>query len=213
MKNARRDPRFSECRKDQNKSSRMNTIIATTLTNIQNHQPCKRSWKKLLIGLGKKRVDDKPLPYWQIVKICGLDDALWATRAEPQYEREWRLYAVACARRVANLCTDPRVAEALTVAERYAHGQATGQELDAARNAVDDAVLYTTRAVRDAALRAISTAALYAASATALNAGSAAALYAARAAALATAYKSEAVEAAEHEWQKQAFLEIVGVPA
>ena len=47
------------------------------------------------------------------------------------------LFAVRCARRVQYLMTDPRSVAALDVAERYANGQATYEEL---RTAVDAAM-------------------------------------------------------------------------
>ena len=108
-------------------------MITTTLARIRKHRPCEPGWKKLLAGLGKTEADDEPLPFTQIVEINGLDDALWCCRVEPQYDREWRLFAVWCARQVQHLMKDPRSIAALDVAERYAHGQATEEELDAAR--------------------------------------------------------------------------------
>jgi hypothetical protein len=48
-------------------------------------------------------------------------------------ERLWRLFAVACARRMEDLMRDPRSRDALEVAERFADGAATRQELSEAR--------------------------------------------------------------------------------
>jgi hypothetical protein len=107
-------------------------MITTTLARIRAHDPCESGWKKLLRGLGKTTADDEPLPFSKIVEINGLDDALWCCRAEPQYDREWRLFAVWCARRVQHLMKDPRSIAAIDVAERYANGKATREELDAA---------------------------------------------------------------------------------
>ena len=126
-------------------------MITTTLNRIRGHQPCASGWTKLLAGLGKTTADDEPLPYAEIVRINGLDDALWACRAEPQYEREWQLYAVWCARQVQHLMTDPRSLAALDVAERYATGQATEDEMEAARDAARDAAWDAWGAARDAA--------------------------------------------------------------
>jgi len=113
--------------------------ITTTLNRIRAHNPCESGWRKLLAGLGKTNADDEPLPYARIVEINGFDDALWACRAEPQYSREWRLFAVWCARQVEHLMADQRSRDALDVAERYANSAATADELDAARAAVDAA--------------------------------------------------------------------------
>ena len=107
-------------------------MITTTLNRIREHQPCTNGWAKLLAYLGKTKADDDPLPYAVILKSNGLDDALWCCRAEPQYAKEWRLYAVWCARQVRHLMIDPRSIAALDVAERFANGEATQAELDAA---------------------------------------------------------------------------------
>ena len=113
-------------------------MITTTLNRIRAHGPCVEGWQKLLAGLGKTAPDDEPLPFARIVEINGIEDALWCCRAEPQYAREWRLFAVWCARQAQHLMTDPRSIAALDVAERYANGLATDEELsaaDAARSA------------------------------------------------------------------------------
>lgn len=118
-------------------------MITTTLTRIRAHNPCEDGWRKLLAGLGKTQADDEPLPYAVIVKINGLDDALWACRAEPQHAREWRLFAVWCAREALVYTNDWRATQAVQIAERYAHGMASPVQLelasDAARDAASDA--------------------------------------------------------------------------
>ena len=113
--------------------------ITTTLNRIRANLPCEAGWKKLLAGLGKTSADDAPLPYARIAEINGLDDALWCCRVEPQHAKVWRLYAVWCARQVQHLMTDPRSIAALDVAERHATGEATDDELMAARDAARDA--------------------------------------------------------------------------
>ena len=110
-------------------------MMYTTLKRIKAHSPCTDSWRKLLKGLGKTKADDARLSYARILKICGLEDALWAVRCEPRYSREWRFYAVWCARQVQHLLTDPRSIAALDVAERHANGTATDEELAVARDA------------------------------------------------------------------------------
>lgn len=110
--------------------------ITTTLNRIRAHIPCREGWEKLLKGLGKTAADDEPLPFARVVEINGLDDALWCCRAEPQHDRQWRLYAVWCARQVQRFMKDQRSIAAINVAERYANGLATDEELVAAREAV-----------------------------------------------------------------------------
>ena len=118
-------------------------MICTTLNAIRSCDPCADGWKKLLAHLGKTEADDEPLPFAAIIESNGLDDALWACRSAPQYAREWRLFAVWCARQVQYLMTDPRSIAALDVAERFANGDASREELDAA--------LEGARGARDAA--------------------------------------------------------------
>jgi hypothetical protein len=114
-------------------------MITTTLNHIRGHLPCASGWAKLLRHLGKTEADDEPLPYSVILDSNGLDDALWCCRAEPQHSREWRLFAVRCARRVQHLMTDPRSIAALDVAERHASGTVTDASLDAAWDAASAA--------------------------------------------------------------------------
>jgi len=114
-------------------------MITTTLNRIRAHHPCSDGWEKLLAGLGKTEADDDPLPYALIVEINGISDALWACRAEPQHAKEWRLFAVWCARQVEHLMRDERSKVALVVAERYANGAASDKELVAAWAAAEAA--------------------------------------------------------------------------
>lgn len=114
-------------------------MLTTTLNAIRAHHPCSDRWAKLLRHLGKIGGDDEPLPFAVIVESNGLDDALWACETAPQYNRQWYLFAVWCARQVQHLMQDPRSIAALDVVERYASGVATKDELDAARDAAWDA--------------------------------------------------------------------------
>ena len=145
-------------------------MLTTTLNHIRDNHPCTEGWTKLLAGLGKTKADDEPVAYVTILRINGLDDALWCMRAEPQHANLWRMFAVRCARKVEHLMTDQRSRDALDVAERHANGQATDEELDAARDAADaarDAAWAAAWAAAGAAARA-------AARATAAAAGAAA---------------------------------------
>ena len=126
----------------------------TTLNKIRARGPCSDGWAKLLRHLDKTQADDEPVSLLTILDSNGLDDALWCLRAVDGHEREMRLYAVWCARRVQHLMTDPRSVTALDVAERHAKGEATDAELAAARAAALDAAAatwYAARAVADAA--------------------------------------------------------------
>ena len=111
----------------------------TTLNQIRSKSPCVDGWTKLLKHLGKTQADDEPLSLTTILDSNGLEDALWCLQAVDGHAREIRLYAVWCARQVQHLTKDQRSIDALDVAERFANGQATKNELDIAGDAAGDA--------------------------------------------------------------------------
>ena len=114
-------------------------MIYTTLAKIKEHDPCAKGWRKLLKYLGKTGADDEPLALSVILESNGLDDALGCLRSVPEENKRWRLLAVAFARKVQHLMTDPRSIAALDVSERHAHGLATDRDLAAAGAAAGDA--------------------------------------------------------------------------
>jgi len=133
---------------------------------------------------------DTPIPLSEILSVCGLDDALWALRAivEPA-DREIRLLACDFAERVLPIFeklypNDKRPRAAIETARRYANGEATIEELNAARSAARYAAEYATR---------------YAAK----SAAESAAGYAAESAA------ESAARDAEKEWQEQRFRQLL----
>lgn len=95
--------------------------------------------------------------------------AIWAaTRNGVMPERDLRLFAVRCARRVQYLMSDDRALHAIDVAERYANGYATAEELAAeAYAAAEYAVVAGWAAARPAADDAARSAAWWAEHATA----------------------------------------------
>ena len=130
--------------------------MKTTLNKIREHQPCSNGWEKLLNYLGKTKADDEEVTITTILDSNGLNDAIWCLRAVVGKDREIRLFAVWCARQVQHLLKDQRSIDALDVAERYANGQATKEELAAAWSsatwdAARDAAWEAEAAARDAA--------------------------------------------------------------
>ena len=125
--------------------------ITTTLNRIRAHRPCREGWEKLLNGLGKTAADDEPLPFSRIVEINGIDDAIWCMRVEPQHDQQWRLFVVFCCRQMQHLLSDQRSLTAIDVAERYAKGEATDEELEAAGVAARAATWTTERPAAQAA--------------------------------------------------------------
>ena len=119
-------------------------MFYTTLNKIRAHAICTNSLAKLLCYLGKTKTDDEPLALSTILDSNGLDTALWCLRGVDGHQREMRLYSVWSARQMQHLMTDSRSLAALDVAERHAYGQATNDELEAARNAAWDAAKNAT---------------------------------------------------------------------
>jgi len=171
-------------------------MIYTTLKKIRACEPCSDGWEKLLKNLGKTKADDEPLSMLEILNSNGFDDAVWCLRACEGVDKEARLFAVKCARRVQHLMTDPASIDALDVAERYAHGKATKHELAAARDAAWDAAAW------DAAARAAAWAAAWAAE------GAARAAWDAAGAAAGDAAERAAARTAERKWQEQEFKRV-----
>jgi len=172
-------------------------MITTTLNRIREHSPREDRWTNLLAGLGKTAADDDVLPFATILEINGLDDALWCCRAEPQYAKKWRLLMVAYAQRVEHLITVPEAKNAIDVAERYANGKATDEELYAAWNAAWDAASageYAAEVASWAAERRWD--AGWGAARGTVNVVEGDALW-------------NAAEAAERKWQEQEFLRVV----
>ena len=107
------------------------------------------NWDNLLEGLNKTKADDEALPYAKILEICGLRDAILATRTEADYK--WiRELAIKYAQHIHSLMTDKRSVMALDVAQRYLMGQASDDEVKEARKqarVVADTVCYRNHPV------------------------------------------------------------------
>ena len=186
----------------------------TTLKKMEDCKPSSDLWDSLLDGLGKTKADDEPLSYSSILKICGLHDAIWATRTESDCRWVQKL-GILYARHISHLMNDPRSVVALDVAESFLRGEASQLELDVAYKDATDAYSEAT---------AISTVATYA---TAAAASTIAAIvydnasvhvstivWSVRWAAITAAatVHEEGIEGAydtEIEWQKQEFLKAV----
>lgn len=86
---------------------------------------------------------------WALAECASMQDVwakakpkwlIWiATRPNVLTDKELRLFAVFCARQVQHLMTDLRSLAAIDVAERYAKGEASDNELAAARDAAREA--------------------------------------------------------------------------
>jgi hypothetical protein len=122
--------------------------MRTTLNKIRAHSPCRDGWEKLLRGLNKTQPDDEPLWIDQILNINGLDYALWCLGAVDGYDREIRIYAVWCARRVQHHVSDRLGVAALDFAERCARGEASNARLRAEMGAAQNAATWASWGAR-----------------------------------------------------------------
>jgi hypothetical protein len=92
----------------------------------------------------KDENEELPVKEWiqKYMKDISSEDILWLLlRREFLSEKDLRMFAVWCAREALKLIEKPdhRCIEACDVAERYANGEATEEELLAARNAANEA--------------------------------------------------------------------------
>lgn len=109
--------------------------MKTTLNKVRAHFPYKTTYSDVLAKLSRDlgdAKDDSELSLLTILDSIGLDWALWSLRTVEGHDKEIRLFAVWCARKVQHLMTDKRSINALDIAEKYAHGTATQDELTVA---------------------------------------------------------------------------------
>jgi len=154
--------------------------VYTTLRRLRQASACKYRYAHLRKNLGKDYGDDTPIDIISILDINGLDDTLWvpiSALTGENLKRRYRLFAVACCQNVLHLMDDTRSINAVKVAHLYAHGEASIEELAAARAAAWDAAV---SAALDAAVDAALGSAWSAARAAARDAGRAAGRAAAR---------------------------------
>lgn len=111
--------------------------ITITLRQIFDAGPCYDPRVKGLLPASHDL--DAPISFREIVKKVGAEDAIWCFSILPGHDSLKRHFAVDCADRIKHLMTDERSINALSVARRHAIGQATYEELAAARVAARDA--------------------------------------------------------------------------
>ena len=142
----------------------------TTFKQLQKHRACKDRYKLLRENLGRKYKLDTPISLLQILESNGLEDALWALIAvdHSDIERDARLYNCDIAEHVLHIyenehAGDMSLRTCIEVSRRYAHGEATEEELAAARAAASEAASEAARAAAWAVAREAARAAAWAA--------------------------------------------------
>ena len=78
----------------------------TTLRKISRHfiHPFQSNeWATLLGYLNKTEIDDEPLSFVTLLNVGGFDATLNLCQTAPEYDKQWRLFAVWCARRIQHL--------------------------------------------------------------------------------------------------------------
>jgi len=114
--------------------------MKTTLNKIRSHSPCGLNPKlkpltgycKLRAYLGEGFDPDEPFSLLTVLDSNGLDDALWCLKAVDGYDKEKWLLAIDFAKQTKHSMIHPLILNALDIAERYANGLATKEELIAA---------------------------------------------------------------------------------
>ena len=120
-------------------------MLHTTLRLARQEGACKPSYRKFAASVGgvDNYGEDTPIPLSQVLEVLGLRDALWCLWAvlpeeEAARDRLARLLACAFAEHVAPFWVAPigidwQPGDTISVARRYALGQATKEELASAR--------------------------------------------------------------------------------
>ena len=135
-------------------------ILETTLNRLREADACTTGYATLLASLGGPSYDhDAPINLIHIVESNGVGDCLWALYATIQdSEQVARLMACDFAEAVLPIYErrypdDQRPRAAIDTARRYARGEATREDLAAARATAWDTAMaaWAARDARDAA--------------------------------------------------------------
>ena len=115
--------------------------MKTTLNKLKLKGACKEGYAKLSEFLGGARNygKDKDINLLTILESNGIEDTLWCFRVVEGFDKEKRLFAVSCARQIQHLLKDDRSINAINVAEKFAKGEATSEELEIAYAAANAA--------------------------------------------------------------------------
>jgi hypothetical protein len=111
-------------------------MVFITLNKILSLSPPSATWEGLLRSLKKTHPDDDPISLVQIVQISGLQFALECCQLVPEFDKNWRLYAVWCARQVVWSQSYTEGLAAIAMAEQFAKGQASQAEFESTQTSM-----------------------------------------------------------------------------
>ena len=110
----------------------------TTLAKLKAAGACQKRYRHLCEALGGVSAygKDTPLPYTRILELNGVEACLWSlAHGDAESLLVCRLAALAFAQRAERYTDDVRVKDCNKITHLYLHGEATEEELDAAREA------------------------------------------------------------------------------
>ena len=131
--------------------------LTTTLRRLREHRACSEGYTKLTAHLGPEWPDDRSINLLTILESNGVEDCLWSFRAAIEEAAQvTRLIAADLAEHVLHVFegkhpADQRPRMAIDVARAYVRGEATEEEMAAARDAAWAAEDAARDAARDAA--------------------------------------------------------------
>lgn len=108
----------------------------TTVAKMRALQPYGIGFQKFFQDTGRTDVDDDIVSIDEVLRVAGLDAALWTLRTiegPPAALKAIKLLGIEYARSVEHLLIDPRIKGTLDVAERHVNGQAADDELKRAQ--------------------------------------------------------------------------------
>ena len=127
-----------------------------TVEDIMKHNPCYKRDRIIELWAGRESLSFSDVAKLDIPGV----DKVWAGVHFYMDDRQHRLFAVRCARRALSRILDPnpRGVAACDVAERFANGEASEEELTAARSVAWSVAESAARSARSAAMSAESAA-------------------------------------------------------
>lgn len=122
--------------------------IIVTLRQILDTEPCYNPYQKNLVSVDHNL--DAPITFREIAEKINPNDLVWYFyEALPDHDTLKRHFAIDCVERIIYLIDNKHSRNALTVARKYALGQATDNELRTARDMIRDFAWDTTTNTED----------------------------------------------------------------